>query len=63
MPKYDLNDFKQKVRGKSAGEVAEILKGLENVIDSEIKFTPGLPTILTRIPYLDRNIEIIVTPK
>lgn len=63
MPKFDTNKIKQDIRGKGIEEVAEKLKGLENVIGSEIKFTPSLPDKIARIPLLDQNINITITPK
>lgn len=63
LPKFNIDDLKKKMRGKSMAEAAEGLKGLDNVIGSEIKFSPNLPNHLARLPLLDKNITVIVTPK
>lgn len=63
MPKYELEQIKKDIRGKSVDEVAEKLKKLENVLGSEIELTPSLPVKFARIPLLDRNINITITPK
>lgn len=63
LPKIDAQDLKKKIRGKSIKEVADQLKGIENVIGSEIKFNPWMPQSFARLPLLDRNITINITPK
>lgn len=63
LPKLNSVDLKRSIRGKSAAEVANILKNIENVLGSEIKLSPNLPPPLSRMPLLDQNIHIIITPK
>lgn len=63
VPKLNTDDLRKQLRGKNAASVAELLKGMENVMSSEIKFTPSLPGPLARLPYLEKNITILVAPK
>lgn len=63
LPKFNLEDLKNQIKGQSVTDVASKLKSLENVMGSEIKFTPSIPTALARMPFLPNNITIIVSPK
>ncbi len=58
LPKIDTEKVKFQIRGKSANEAINILKGMENVLGSEIKISPSLPTFLQRLPFLEKNIKI-----
>ena len=57
-PKIDAEIVKNQIKGKSVGEAVNILKGMENVLGSEIKISPALPSILQRLPLLGKNIKI-----
>lgn len=63
MPKLNTDDLKKQMRGKSIEDVVNNLKNIENVVGSEIKFSPSLPNQLTRLPLFDRNITVIISPK
>lgn len=60
IPKIDTDKIKDKIKFKTSTEVADILKGMDNVLGSEIKMTPSLPKILQRLPILSKNIKIEV---
>lgn len=60
LPKLDTNKIKEKLKGKTPSEVEKILKQMDNILGSEIKFSPSLPSILQRLPLLSRNITIEV---
>lgn len=63
LPKLNLEDLKKQMRGQGVNDVADKLKQMEGVMGSEIKISPSLPTPLARLPLLDKNISITVTPK
>jgi hypothetical protein len=63
IPKYNIEDLKKQIKGKSTDEAITALKSQENVLAAEINFIPNLFGPLNRIPYLEKNIEIIITPK
>ncbi|MDO8498856.1 MAG: hypothetical protein Q7S44_03665 [bacterium] len=63
LPKFNEGELKKKMRGESVIQVAEQLKGLDSVLGSEIKLVPNLPAPLARLPFLEKNIEITITPK
>lgn len=58
LPKIDTDQLKNKIKFKTPLEAINILKGMENVLDSEIKLTPNLPLVLGRLPILSKNITI-----
>lgn len=60
MPEIDTENVKKIIKGKSAAEAINILKGMENVLGAEIKISPSLPPLLQRIPVLGKNINIEV---
>ena len=60
LPKLDTDKIKNQIRFKSPSEVSNILKSMENILSSEIKITPHLPSLLQRLPILERNITIEV---
>lgn len=63
LPKFDTVNLKNQIRGKSVNGAVNLLKGLENVVGAEVKFTPSLPGPLMRIPLLNQNITIDIAPK
>ncbi|KKS63814.1 MAG: hypothetical protein UV33_C0046G0005 [Candidatus Daviesbacteria bacterium GW2011_GWA1_42_6] len=63
LPKLDVESLKREIKGASVEGAVERLKKIENVTGAEIRFTPNLPGPLGRIPLLDQNISINVTPK
>ena len=60
LPKIDSNQVVNKIKGKSLNEATDIIKAMENVLGSEIIFSPKLPGFLQRIPILGRNIKVDV---
>lgn len=60
MPKIDTDKVRNQLKGKSAAQAEEIIKGMENILGSEIKISPQLPKALQRIPILGKNIKIEV---
>lgn len=60
MPRIDTNQMKGKLIGKTPMQAAEFLKTYENVLGSEIKITPSLPSFLQRLPVLSKNITVNV---
>ncbi len=63
LPKIDTELIKNKIKGKSVKDMENILKGMDNVLGSEIKFSPALPSILQRLPLLSKNIKVEVSLK
>lgn len=62
-PKLDLSSIKQQIRGKTPKEVSNILQGYENVLESEVKISPSLPSLLERLPLLTKRIKVEVKLK
>lgn len=60
MPKIDTDKIRKQLIGRSVQEAADILRGYENVLGSEIKLSPALPAPLQRLPIIDKNITIEV---
>lgn len=60
MPKIDTEKVKNQIKGKSAAEASNIIKGMENILGSEIRISPKLPSFLQRLPFLGKNIKIEV---
>lgn len=60
IPKVDKDKVRSKIKFKTFAEVESILKGMDNILGSEIKMTPNLPKILERLPILSKNIKIEV---
>ncbi len=58
LPKIDEAKVKSQIQGKGVTEAENILKGMENVLGSEIKITPALPKFLQRLPILSQNIKV-----
>lgn len=63
MPKVDTEKIKKQVGFKTQKEAENIIKSVENVLGSEIKTTPALPAVLSRMPVLSKNITIEVRLK
>ncbi|MBI2019326.1 baseplate J/gp47 family protein [Candidatus Daviesbacteria bacterium] len=60
MPKIDTDTIKNQIKFKTATEVANMLKSMDNILGSEISTTPSLPKILERMPVLGKNITVEV---
>lgn len=60
MPKIDTEKIKDQIKFKTPLEATDILKGMDNVLGSEIEMTPNLPTAFERLPILAKNISIEV---
>lgn len=60
IPKLDVEKIKKEIRGKTLKEAAEIIKGIDNVLGSEIKVNPTLSPIFQNLPILSRNINVEV---
>ncbi len=60
LPKMDIEKIRNQIKFKSPVEVTEALKGIDNVLGSEINLSPNLPKFLQRLPYLAKNIKIEV---
>lgn len=63
LPIINTDDLRKKIEGKSLSEAENIIKGIENVLGSDIKITPALPGFLQRIPFIGKNISITVGSK
>jgi hypothetical protein len=63
MPKFDLEQLKKDIAFKSPTQASDRLKQIENVIGSQIEFSPDLPGPLERLPFLTKNINLEVTAK
>lgn len=60
LPKIDVGKIASQIVFKTPTEVSEILKGMDNILGSEIVLSPNLPKILKRLPILSKNIKIEV---
>lgn len=60
LPKIDTEKVKNQIKGKSVRGAQEIIRSMENVLGSEVKISPALPTFLQRMPLLGGNIKIEV---
>lgn len=60
MPKIDTEKVKSDILGKAVSSVQDQIKGMENVLGSEIKISPSLPSFLQRIPFLKNHIMVEV---
>lgn len=60
VPKIDTEKIKDQIKFKTPEEVINTLKGLDNVLGSEINLTPQLPAVLQRLPLLSKNIQVEV---
>lgn len=60
MPMIDSDQIRNQIKFKTATEVADMLKSMDNILGSEISTTPSLPKILERMPVLGKNITVEV---
>lgn len=60
LPKIDTDEIKAKIKFKSQKEAQNIIKSMENVLGSEIKLSPKMPSIFGRLPILSKNMTIDV---
>ncbi len=60
LPKIDTEKVKNQIKGKSLNEATNIIKSMENILGSDIKVSPKLPSFLQRLPILGKNIKIEV---
>lgn len=58
IPKIDTDKIKNQIKFKSYSEASDIIKGMENVLGSEIIVTPALPKAIQRLPMLSKNIVV-----
>lgn len=58
VPKIDKDSLKTKLKGRSYGKAAEILKSLNNVDGYEIKASPTLPAPFNWLPFKTAKITI-----
>lgn len=63
LPKIDADKIKNQIKFKTLDQVTGILKGMDNILGSEISLTPNLPKPLSRLPLLVKNIKIEVGVK
>lgn len=63
LPKIDADKIKNQIKFKTPDQVTDILKGMDNILGSEISLTPNLPKPLSRLPLLVKNIKIEVGVK
>lgn len=64
MPKFDIEQLKKDIAFKSTAQASERLKQIENVIGSQIDYSPNVPIgSLQRLPFLPKNITIEVMAK
>jgi hypothetical protein len=62
-PKIDQEKIRSQIKGKTLTQAADIIKSYENVLSSEIKLTPQLPSTISHIPFWGKNISIEVRLK
>lgn len=60
MPRIDTDIIRSQIKFKTPDEAENFLKGMDNILGSEIRITPSLPKILERLPLLGKNINIEV---
>lgn len=63
MPKLDQNKIKKDLVAKTPTQAKDYLRGIQNVIGSDIVLKPSLPGPLQRLPVLSKNISLEVTAK
>lgn len=63
IPKYDTQQIKNSIKGKSMTDAGDKLKELESVVGSEIILTPSLPSPLARLPLFAKNITVTISSK
>ncbi len=60
IPIIDTDKIRSEIKFKSGSEAINIIKGMANVLDSEINITPALPKAIERLPILSNNISVEV---
>ncbi|MBI2330224.1 hypothetical protein HYU94_02455 [Candidatus Daviesbacteria bacterium] len=60
MPKIDTAKIIDQIKFKTPMEAMNLLKGMDNVLGSEINITPRLPKPLERLPFFGKNIKVEV---
>ncbi|MBI2338697.1 hypothetical protein HYU95_05960 [Candidatus Daviesbacteria bacterium] len=60
LPKIDTDKILNQIKFKDPSQAMDIIKGMDNILGSEIKITPSLPGPLQRLPILSKNIKIEV---
>lgn len=60
LPKIDVSKIASQIVFKTPEQVSEILKGMDNILSSEIVLSPNLPKALQRLPLFSKNIKIEV---
>ncbi|MBI2196257.1 hypothetical protein HYU45_01450 [Candidatus Daviesbacteria bacterium] len=60
IPQVDKDKIRNQIKFKTPAEVANLLKGMDNILGSEISWTPKIPKALERLPILSKNIKIEV---
>ena len=61
LPKIDTDKIKSQIAFKAPAEAADLIKGIDNILGSEIKISPNfLPQPLQRLPIFTKNIKIEV---
>lgn len=63
IPKIDSDSIRDRIKAKTPQQAAEILKGYENVLGSDITISPPLPGPLQRLPFFGKNISIQISQK
>lgn len=63
IPKLDENALKKQMTGKSIANMVSQLQGMNGILSSEIKISPSILAPIGRLPFLARNITIVVTSK
>ncbi len=61
LPQIEVNEIKEKIKGKSKNIVEKYLETVSGFSRAEIKFTPVLPGKLNTLPHLSKNINVDLT--
>ncbi len=60
LPKIDTEKVKNDIKGKSVSGALDQIRGMDNVLGSDISIIPKLPAFLQRLPFLTKNITVEV---
>ncbi len=63
IPKLDENVLKKQMAGKSTASAVNELQGMNGILSAEVKISPSILAPIGRLPFLARNITIVVTSK
>lgn len=63
IPQISPDQVKQAIKGKRAEAAIDSLKSMDHVLGADIHLTPNYPPPLNFLPFLDKNIQVTVTPK